>query len=71
VGVCSFGAMQIVGHLKGVRANQSLKLTAEAQVVSRCAQDNELVIAARRQCWTALRIVRKYSYQRRSLAPVR
>jgi hypothetical protein len=54
-----------------LRPNQSLKLTAEAGVVSRCAQENGFVVAARRQCWTALRIVRKYSYQRRSLAPVR
>jgi hypothetical protein len=61
--------------------NKSLKLTAEAearqkmehggQVQTRSAQENELVIAARRQCWTVVRIVRKYSYQRRSLAPVR
>ena len=51
--------------------NQSLKLTAEAEVVSRCAQEDELVVAARRQCGTVFRVVRKESYQRRSLAPVR
>jgi hypothetical protein len=39
-------------------ANQSLKLTAEAEVETRGAQENEFVVAARRQCWTALRIVR-------------
>ena len=38
--------------------NQSLKLTAKAEVETRSAQENEFVIAARRQCWTALRIVR-------------
>jgi hypothetical protein len=53
------------------RANQSLKLTAEARVQTRGPRENELVVATRRQCWTELRIVRKYSYQRRSLAPVR
>jgi hypothetical protein len=31
--------------------NQSLKLTAEAGVRTRNAQENELVVAARRQCW--------------------
>ena len=56
---------------KGLPPNQSLKLTAEAEVVSRSAQENELVVTPRRQCETALRIVRKESYQRRSLAPVR
>jgi len=40
------------------RPNQSLKLTAEAEVDSRSAQENELVVAARRQCETALRKVR-------------
>jgi hypothetical protein len=40
------------------RPNQSLKLTAEAQVVSRYAQENDLVVAARRQCETVFRIVR-------------
>ena len=53
------------------RPNQSLKLTAEARVRTRYAQENEFVVAARRQCETVVRIVRKYSYQRRSLAPVR
>jgi hypothetical protein len=48
--------------------NQSLKLTAEAearqkvehggQMVSRGAQENELVVAARRQCETVVRKVR-------------
>jgi len=52
-------------------ANQSLKLTAEAEVVSRCTKENELVVATRRQCGTEVRIVRRLSYQRRSLAPVR
>jgi len=42
-----------------VRANQSLKLTAEAEVETRDAQENELVVAARRQCWSALRKVRQ------------
>ena len=51
--------------------NQSLKLTAEAGVETRCAQENEFVVATRRQFGTAVRVVRKYSYQRRSLAPVR
>ena len=51
--------------------NQSLKLTAEAQVQTRGAQENEFVVSARRQCETVVRIVRKYNYQRRSLAPVR
>jgi len=51
--------------------NQSLKLTAEAEVVSRGAQENRFVVAARRQCETVVRIVRKCSFQRRSLAPVR
>jgi hypothetical protein len=55
----------------GARPNQSLKLTAEAEVVSRFAQENEFVVAARCQCKTVVRIVRSYSYQRRSLAPVR
>ena len=41
-----------------LRANQSLKLTAEAQVRTRSAQENEFVVAARRQCWTEVRIVR-------------
>jgi len=41
------------------RPNKSLKLTAKAEVVTRSAQENELLVAARRQCWTALRIVRK------------
>jgi len=41
-----------------VPPNQSLKLTAEAEVVSRYAQENEFVMAARRQCWTVVRIVR-------------
>jgi hypothetical protein len=37
--------------------NQSLKLTAEAEVETRGAQENGLVVAARRQCET---VVRKY-----------
>jgi hypothetical protein len=41
-----------------MRANQSLKLTAEAEVVSRCTQENELVIATRRQFGTVVREVR-------------
>ena len=41
-----------------VLPNQSLKLTAEAQVETRDAQENELVLAARRQCGTVVRIVR-------------
>jgi hypothetical protein len=44
--------------LKRTRHNQSLKLTAKAEVVSRYAQENGFVVATRRQCWTALRIVR-------------
>ena len=52
-------------------ANQSLKLTAEAEVQTRSAQENELVVAARRQCETVVRVVRKYRWSRRSLAPVR
>ena len=56
---------------KIARPNQSLKLTAEAEVQTRSAQENKFVVAARRQCETVFRIVRKYSYQRRSLAPVR
>ena len=54
-----------------VRPNQSLKLTAEAEVEIRCAQENGFVVAARRQFETVVRVVRKYRYQRRSLAPVR
>jgi hypothetical protein len=38
--------------------NNSLKLTAEAQVQTRSAQENEFVVAARRQCKTEVRIVR-------------
>ena len=41
-----------------MRPNQSLKLTAEARVRTRSAQENELVLAARRQCETVVRIVR-------------
>ena len=37
---------------------QSLKLTAEAEVVSRSAQENKFVVAARRQFETVVRIVR-------------
>ena len=58
-------------QLQLVPPNQSLKLTAEAGVETRSAQENELVVATRRQFETAVRKVRKYSYQRRSLAPVR
>ena len=54
-----------------VRSNQSLKLTAEAWVQTRGAQENDLVVTARRQFETVFRVVRKYGYQRRSLAPVR
>ncbi len=54
-----------------VPANQSLKLTAEAEVVSRYARENELILASAPQMEIEIRIVRKYSYQRRSLAPVR
>ena len=38
--------------------NQALMLTAEAEVVSRCAQENQLVVAVRRQCETAVWEVR-------------
>jgi len=51
-----------------VAPNQSLKLTAEdearqkvehgGQVETRSAQENEFVVAARRQCETVVRIVR-------------
>ena len=39
-----------------LRANQSLKLTAEAGVQTRSPQENELVVAARRQFETVVRI---------------
>jgi hypothetical protein len=51
--------------------NQSLKLTAEAEVVSRYTKENEFIIANAPLMEITFRIVRKYSYQRRSLAPVR
>ena len=38
--------------------NQSLKLTAEAEVVSRDAKKNGFLVASRRQCGTVVRIVR-------------
>ena len=41
-----------------LRPNQSLKLTAEAGAVSRGTQEDELVVAARRQCGTLVRVVR-------------
>jgi hypothetical protein len=37
---------------------QALKLTAEAEVRTRCAQENELVLVPRRQFETAFRVVR-------------
>ncbi len=43
--------------IRELPANQSLKLTAEAEVVSRCAQENEIVVAARRQCGGVVRDV--------------
>ena len=39
-------------------ANQSLKLTAEARVQTRGAQENEFVVATRRKCETVVQIVR-------------
>jgi hypothetical protein len=42
----------------GLRANQSLNLTAKAEVVSRCAKENAIVVSSRRQCETEFRIVR-------------
>jgi hypothetical protein len=52
------GMCQRVFTLAMMPPNQSLKLTAEAEVVSRNAQENKLVVAARRQCWTDVRILR-------------
>jgi len=39
-------------------AQRARKLTAEAEVVSRSAQENEFIEATRRQCETEVRIVR-------------
>ena len=68
------GQLSIVMQIKNeffVRPNQSLKLTAEAQVQTRNAQKMGHYKPTRRDMSSEVRVVHRLSYQRRSLAPVR